>query len=856
MTPQGPQAVMPGVKLTEAPSFPDAPAQARQGADGGTLTLDVQTDKTPEADRNVQRFAGQQDMDLSGAAPTTPDVEAPPPAGDIVRIRRDQIDLDPETFQPRDKDTGNPTGLNMDRVQQIADEWNPNELLPLQVWPNPDRPGRYVLAHGHHRLAAGDIRGVKEFPAIVIKGDKDAAIRVSELAGMTEPLKPAEVAGLLQRQIDRGLSVEEAARALRLKVPQAKLLLPLQHLPPTLRRMVNTGQLDERKASAVGKAIGDGVFNAHDAERFVLDILGERDYSVTAVNDIIKGIASAGETAAAPATPQAGLFDSMGSLDFGSASGVDAVQQLADLGKLERELTTEKSKFTGVGKSKRSSAAMKAEAERVAEEIKAEIKQAKIKMGLNPVAFAILPENRAVKAYNLYSAPETVGYGLVTPGMIDPSTAFGKTVGEEMLAVANKTFQTGETYYAYADGRRIAHMLNGATHEEAVELALRDWHEKLRLERGIGKKKTGSWRKTGGLLRLLLIDLPRDIILYNNVRGLARILMQQVGNTFQMIAHNDYVPALANLSPVQTVKALTRGEIMTPEMTRIATAQGWYKPLAESVVHDQVTGSGALAPQRLLEALKIPGGAKSPASLLGNLVANKHVRDMANAQDNWARHHLATHFIKKELIHAKQGLIDAGHLYARNNLTRNPLAGDTIERAINDLWKKNGRRGMDPAELQRVVTAALDAQFGPSPRHFNAGVRISRDWDNASRRTLVAARDKNRTVLFSGPATNADQILSNMLLFNFFFARQTKFMLRQMVRNPGMARAVMAANQSDWAEARRRGAPDWLQNFIKVMDKYGIELWANPVGLVGTYIFFRYQAPSEDERNWVPAART
>jgi hypothetical protein len=325
--------------------------------------------------------------------------------------------------------------------------------------------------------------------------------------------------------------------------------------------------------------------------------------------------------------------------------------------------------------------------------------------------------------------------------------------------------------------------------------------------------------------------------------------MQQVGNTFNLIADKKYIPALANLSPLQTAQAFTKREVMTPELRRLTEVNGWAKPLAESIPADQLTGSEALAPQRILEAIRMP---QKPAAFFGNLIANRHVRDMANIQDNFARVHLATDLIKSDLGHAKVGIVDAGYKYASRNLRGLPTdAGVTIEQAINDLWKTNKYRGMAPDELRRAVTGALDREFGSSPRHFNAGVRLSRDWDNAQNRILLRARDENRRVLFAGPTTNADALIGNFLLFNFFFIRQTKFMARAMVANPGMARAVMAVAQSDLAEARREHAPPWLQNFLKVFDKYGVEMWANPAGLLGTYLFFRDTAETDEDASWL-----
>ena len=137
------------------------------------------------------------------------------PAGTAREIPLDEIDEDPN--QPRKE-------FDQEQLDELAASIREFGVLqPIKVKPNPDMPGRWIIAYGARRFRASLLAGKTVIPALVGEGT-GASKTTDELyvqgienlqrADMT----PKEVADFIQELIAAGESKKEIARRLGKKL--------------------------------------------------------------------------------------------------------------------------------------------------------------------------------------------------------------------------------------------------------------------------------------------------------------------------------------------------------------------------------------------------------------------------------------------------------------------------------------------------------------------------------------------------------------------------------------------------------------------------------------------------------------
>lgn len=133
--------------------------------------------------------------------------------------------------------------------------------------------------------------------------------------------------------------------------------------------------------------------------------------------------------------------------------------------------------------------------------------------------------------------------------------------------------------------------------------------------------------------------------------------------------------------------------------------------------------------------------------------------------------------------------------------------------------------------------------------------RLGRDWQSMVNATNKHARSEVKRVLFAGKTTNADQILSNVLLFHYFMSRQYVYLVRQALHHPGLINTYVRFNEMMEEYAEDTNAPSWLRGFLRfTLSGPGIALYFHPMNLLSVGNIFGdapFDFGSEDDQTWV-----
>ncbi|MEZ4991904.1 MAG: methyltransferase [Saprospiraceae bacterium] len=203
------------------------------------------------------------------------------------------IHTDEQRFQNR-------TDLNQTIVNEIAENYDPNQFDPIVIWRDPKDEKIYLLA-GHHRLAGVKKRqkGGGMIAARWFKGSESKAITYAkELSNANRTLEtPLERAGIYRTKLEKGEDKKKIrTQAEKLEGKNWRYVLNLAHLNPDgktvnalLALVDNSDKATQQNLEKIADWIGearrqfDALTNAHENEMydFLLDNFKAKKPAIT-----------------------------------------------------------------------------------------------------------------------------------------------------------------------------------------------------------------------------------------------------------------------------------------------------------------------------------------------------------------------------------------------------------------------------------------------------------------------------------------------------------------------------------------------------------------------------------------------
>lgn len=200
---------------------------------------------------------------------------------EVVSVSITEIKIDEKRFQNRSK-------LNPVIVDEIAQNFDPNQFDPIVIWKDP-RDGKTYLLAGHHRLAGVKKAGRSQISARWFQGSEQQAITYArELSNANRTLEtPLERAKLYRQKLKQGIALSEVSQQVKkLEGKNWRYILNLAHLNPdgkTTNALIalanNSDKLTQQNLEKIADWIGEArrqfaaLTNAHEDEMydFLLD---------------------------------------------------------------------------------------------------------------------------------------------------------------------------------------------------------------------------------------------------------------------------------------------------------------------------------------------------------------------------------------------------------------------------------------------------------------------------------------------------------------------------------------------------------------------------------------------------------
>lgn len=173
------------------------------------------------------------------------DYLAPPPEGEVRRLRLDSIV--PNPHQPRQE-------FSAKELDELASSIRENGLLqPLLVRPARGSAGRYELVAGERRFRAVRLLNWEEVAAVVREVEDEALLILALVENLQrEALNPLEEAEGYRSLVDRfGMTQDEIARAVGRERSTVANIMRLLRLPPSIRKLLKEGKLSMGHARAL-----------------------------------------------------------------------------------------------------------------------------------------------------------------------------------------------------------------------------------------------------------------------------------------------------------------------------------------------------------------------------------------------------------------------------------------------------------------------------------------------------------------------------------------------------------------------------------------------------------------------------
>lgn len=170
------------------------------------------------------------------------------PEAEDAEIRRVNVAaIVPNPLQPR-------RSFSENELEELASSIRENGLLqPLVVRPAPGATDRYELVAGERRFRAISRLGWEDVPVLVRDASDDTLLVLALVENLQrEALNPIEEAEGYRSLVDRfAMSQSDIARAMGKDRSTVANLLRLLNLPPSVRKLVETGDLSMGHARAL-----------------------------------------------------------------------------------------------------------------------------------------------------------------------------------------------------------------------------------------------------------------------------------------------------------------------------------------------------------------------------------------------------------------------------------------------------------------------------------------------------------------------------------------------------------------------------------------------------------------------------
>ena len=206
-------------------------------------------------------------------------------AAAIQEISLDKIDVRPGDFQARE--TSGSKSYNEELVAGLVARYDRSKLDPIEIYPDPEQPGRYVLTAGHHRLETVRRVGESTIPARVADVDasdpealqklRQEAVLSNFRGGRSSVRELVNTVGILQ---ETGMDSKEISERMRTHTrPEIERMLDLHRLGPSAVDRINA----QPELQKVGEELGAAIrrypdrFNQENTHGLLLQFAKELD---------------------------------------------------------------------------------------------------------------------------------------------------------------------------------------------------------------------------------------------------------------------------------------------------------------------------------------------------------------------------------------------------------------------------------------------------------------------------------------------------------------------------------------------------------------------------------------------------
>lgn len=207
-----------------------------------------------------------------------PAVSGQQPAGNIMRIPLEQIEVNPK--QPR-RDFDETALRELSESIKLHDIIQPVTVVKLS-------PVKYQLISGERRLRASKLAGLKDIPAYIRTADDQQMLEMALLENLQrENLNAIEIGLSYRRLMDEcDLTQEEVAERMKKDRTTVTNYLRLLRLPPDIQRSVRDGDLSMGHARSL---LG---LEQVDQQLYVFREIREKGLSVRQTEKLVKDMSS------------------------------------------------------------------------------------------------------------------------------------------------------------------------------------------------------------------------------------------------------------------------------------------------------------------------------------------------------------------------------------------------------------------------------------------------------------------------------------------------------------------------------------------------------------------------------------